>query len=160
MKCRNFQVPDVLENVWTSLSLSLVFLGEKTGLDQMSENPQDSPVLRNVPPQDWKNWLAHQLSKLPIRNWKFSIFLQSNINMWHTQSLPRGCASSMRSYWCPTYSCQIPVIPVDFSAIPVEFTSQNFTPATEFCNPGIYTGTVPGMDWKGMALECSGQNEH
>ena len=47
-----------------------------------------------------------------------------------------------------------------FRAIPVEFTSQNFTPATEFCNSGIYTRTVPGIDRKGMALESSDRNEH
>ena len=29
------------------------------------------------------------------------------------------------SYWCPTDSCWIPVIPADSSMIPVEFTSQN-----------------------------------
>ena len=48
-----------------------------------------------------------------------------------------------------------PPIPVGFRSflwIPVEFTSQNFTPATKLCNSGIYTGMVTGMapessDW-------------
>ena len=48
-----------------------------------------------------------------------------------------------RSYQCPPYSCWIPVIPVDSGGIPLEFTSQNFTPATKLCNSGIYTGMVP-----------------
>ena len=48
-----------------------------------------------------------------------------------------------RSYQCPPYSCQIPVIPVDSSGIPVEFTSQNFTQAMKLCNSGIYTRMVP-----------------
>jgi hypothetical protein len=43
---------------------------------------------------------------------------------------------------------------VDSSAIPVEFTSQIFTPAMEFCYSGIYTGTVPRMDWNRMALDA------
>ena len=43
----------------------------------------------------------------------------------------------------PPCSCWIPVIPVDSSGIPVEFTSQNFTPATKLCNSAIYTGMVP-----------------
>ena len=60
----------------------------------------------------------------------------------------------------PTYSFQIPVIPVDSGAIPAEFTSQNLTPATEFWYSGNFTGTVPGIDWNEMALESSDQNEH
>ena len=59
-----------------------------------------------------------------------------------------------------TYSCQILVIPADSGAIPGEITSQNFTPAMEFCKSGIYTGTVQRIDWNGMARESSDQNEH
>ena len=50
-----------------------------------------------------------------------------------------------RSYQCPPYSCWLPVIPVDSGGIPVEYTSQNFTPATKLCNSSIYTRMVPGV---------------
>ena len=58
------------------------------------------------------------------------------------------------------YSCRNPVIPADSSAIPVEFTSQNFIPATEFWYSGNFTGTVPGIDRNEMALESSDRKEH
>ena len=63
---------------------------------------------------------------------------------WHINGHCESCRNK-RSYQCPPYSCWIPVIPVDSGGIPVEFTSQNFTPATKLCNSGIYTGMVPGV---------------
>ena len=53
-----------------------------------------------------------------------------------------------------TDTCWIPVIPTDSGTIPVEFISQNFTPATGLWYSSTYTGTIPGMDQNGMASKC------
>ena len=49
----------------------------------------------------------------------------------------------LRSYQSSHYSCWNQVSPVDSSGMLVEFTSQNFTPATELCHSGIYSRMVP-----------------
>jgi hypothetical protein len=56
-----------------------------------------------------------------------------------------------------------PLIPAGFRSflrIPVPFQWNLPAKLLEFCYSGIYTGTVPGMDWNGMAPECSDWNEH